>query len=138
MEPTMRIFPTALHWAPQWIAGAAVFLASAAWAAPAASRDEAQQRYRQDLAACDGATDYQTPETCRLEARNALAESRRGGLNDALTAEQYRANAVQRCAVHQGDDRAACEARMRGEGRVEGSVGQGGLLRELVTPASSP
>lgn len=115
----------------------AALLTSTAMAAPANNAGEAQARYQQDLAACNSATAYQAPETCRLEARNALTESRRGGLNDTLTAEQYRANALQRCVVHQGADRAACEARMRGEGRVDGSVGQGGLLRELVTPANA-
>lgn len=110
--------------------------ASAVLAATPPAGAEAQARYRQDLAACDSGTSAQTQETCRLEARNALAEARRGRLGDALGPEQYQANALQRCAVHQGDDRVACEARMRGAGSVEGSVGQGGLLRELVTPAA--
>jgi hypothetical protein len=35
-------------------------------------------------------------------------------------------------------DRSACEARMHGEGSVEGSVGGGGVLREktVVVPGS--
>ena len=69
--------------------------------------------------------------TCRREARNALTEARRGRLNNA--ADPAGQNAMQRCDVHQGDDRSACEARMRGEGRVEGSVSGGGVLRESVT-----
>lgn len=97
--------------------------------------DDAQARYRQEMAACDHITTPQDKTSCRLEARNSLAEARRGALNQVLTPAQYQANALQRCAVHQDDDRAACEARMRGEGRVDGSVGQGGLLRELETPA---
>lgn len=47
-------------------------------------------------------------------------------------ANQYQRNAVRRCTVHTGDDRLACEMRMRGEGHTEGSVAGGGILRESV------
>lgn len=121
-----------------WVLLAATLGASVVLAANAPTRSDAQARFRQEMAACDSSTPQQAVETCRLEARNALAEARRGRLDDAVTPEQYQANALQRCAVHQGDDRVACEARMRGAGRIEGSVPQGGLLRELVTPAPGP
>ena len=104
-------------------------------ASPAANADDlvdAQARYRQDMAACNDGKSNQDVATCRLEARNALAEAKRGRLNDASSA-QYQQNALRRCEVHQGDDRSACEARMRGEGRSEGSVESGGILREIVT-----
>ena len=71
----------------------------------------------------------------RSEASNALAEARRGGLNDAPG--DYDRNAVQRCAEFQGDDRIACEARVRNPSRLEGSVEGGGLLREAVTVTPS-
>lgn len=124
--------------ATRWALLLATLGASAVLAANTQAWSEAQARYRQDLAVCDSGQSHQAHDTCRLEARNALTEARRGGLNDTLTPAQYQANALQRCAVHQGEDRAACEARMRGEGRIEGSVLQGGLLRELVMPARSP
>lgn len=97
----------------------------------AGSAADAQARYRQDMAACDSGASGQDRATCRLEARNALAEARRGGLND--DPGQYQQNALQRCNAHKDEDRTACEARMRGEGRVEGSVSGGGILRESVT-----
>lgn len=105
--------------------------ACAALAANAGDLTVAQERYRQDMAVCNSGQAHQDLATCRLEARNALAEARRGGLNDAPG--QYQQNALQRCAAHMGDDRSACEARMRGQGRVEGSVESGGILRESVT-----
>lgn len=104
---------------------------TAALAANAGSLAEAQARYRQDMADCNSGKSHQTLATCRLEARNALAEARRGGLTDAP--DQYPQNALRRCDAHTGDDRTACEARMRGEGSVEGSVAGGGILRESVT-----
>lgn len=105
--------------------------ASAALAANAGASADAQARYRQDMAVCNSGQSNQDRATCRLEARNALAEARRGGLNDAPG--QYQQNALQRCNAHEGDDRRDCEARMRGEGNVEGSAAGGGILRESVT-----
>ena len=105
--------------------------ASAALAVDKGVQAESLARYRQDIAACSSGQTAQDPVTCRREARNALAEARRGSLKDA--ADDYQKNALQRCAVQQGDDRTACEARIRGEGRVEGSVAGGGILRESVT-----
>jgi hypothetical protein len=98
--------------------------------------DLAEVRYRQELAACDKGPPELDRDACRLEARNAWAEIQRGRVNGESTA-QYQQNALQRCQAHTGEDRADCEARIRGEGRVEGSVEGGGLLRELhrVVPA---
>jgi hypothetical protein len=92
--------------------------------------DQAEARYRQELAACDKGLPDQDRAACRLEARNAWAEVKRGRLNGE-SAAQYQQNALQRCQAHTGEDRADCEARMRGEGRVDGSVEGGGFLREL-------
>jgi hypothetical protein len=49
-----------------------------------------------------------------------------------VSANYYQRNALLRCGVHAGDDRIACEMRMRGEGHTEGSVAGGGILRESV------
>ena len=105
--------------------------ATAALAANAAALADAQARYRQDMAVCNSGQSNQDQATCRLEARNALTEAKRGGLNDAPG--QYQQNALLRCAAQRGDDRADCEASMRGEGNVQGSVAGGGILRESVT-----
>lgn len=112
-------------------AGGLLFAGSVLSAAGNASA-EAQARYRQEMAVCNSGQSHQDAATCRTEARNALAEARRGGLTDA-PATQYQANATQRCGLLQGDDRGACMARMRGEGRSDGSVTGGGILRESVT-----
>ncbi len=111
-------------------AAGTVLSTSAALAAGAsASNDDAQARYRQDMAVCNSGQSSQSLATCRLEARNALAEARRGGLNDAPG--QYQQNMLQRCNAFKDDDRNDCVARMQGS--MEGSVGSGGVLREGVT-----
>lgn len=111
-------------------AAGTVLSTSVALAASAgASNDDAQARYRQDMAVCNSGQSNQDLATCRLEARNALAEAKRGGLNDAPG--QYQQNMLQRCNAFKGDDRRDCDARMQGS--VEGSVGSGGVLREGVT-----
>lgn len=126
----MSIMPLSLRNLALAIAGA-LLLSAAALAANARSQGEALARYRQDMADCNSGKSNQDAATCRREARNALAEARRGGLTD--TPDKYEQNALRRCDAHQGDDRTACEARMRGEGRVEGSVESGGILRESET-----
>jgi len=100
-------------------------------AGSASASAEAQQRYRHDMAQCNSGHANQDKETCKREARNALAEARRGGLSEP--GADLKANAQLRCAAHQGMEREACEARMRGAGTVEGSVSGGGVLRKNVT-----
>jgi len=97
---------------------------------------DAQARYKAEMAACAGLSDKEESQTCRLEARNALAEAKRNELADAPLST-LQSNQSLRCEAHAGDERAACEARMRGEGRTEGSVHEGGILREIVRPAPS-
>ena len=89
---------------------------------------DTQTQYRQEMAACTSGQSHQDPATCSLEARNALAEAKRGGLSGAAGQ-----STTQRCEALQGDDRSDCLARMRGQGKVEGSVEGGGVLRETVT-----
>ena len=109
-------------------AGTVLWAGNAAATGPAA---DAQARYRGDMAVCNSGQSNQDPATCRIEARNALAEARRGGLTAAP--DQYQSNALQRCGVFKDADRSDCEARMRGPGNVQGSVAAGGILRESVT-----
>lgn len=109
-------------------AALASFGASGAFAAGATS--SAQAQYQADVALCNSSQATQDRANCMLEARRALAENRRGGLN---TSGSLQANASQRCDVLKGDDRVACEGRMQGQGSVQGSVAGGGLIRESVT-----
>ena len=116
---------------------AATFACSgAALAADARASSDAQARYRQEMAVCDSGRSNQDAATCREEARNALAAARSGQLNDVSGG--YQQNATQRCGVLQGDELRDCEARMRGQGSVEGSVGGGGIIRETVTTTVTP
>jgi hypothetical protein len=119
-------------------AAAAVFVAMASSQVVAAAdpSSEAQIRYRQEMAQCNSGKSSQDAANCRLEARNAREAARKGALS--APGVELQDNAQQRCKVHQGVDRSACEARMRGEGAVEGSVGGGGVLREkaIIVPGS--
>jgi hypothetical protein len=129
-ESSMTALPLSIR--KLTVVTAATLLASTTvLAAGTAALADAQARYVQDMAACNSADADTDLAACRLEARNALAEAKRGGLNDAT--DQYQPNALRRCDAHQGDDRAACEKRMRGEGRVDGSVSGGGILRQIET-----
>ena len=102
--------------------------------AHAQSLAELQAQFQKDYAACETQQATTELEDCRREARNAYAEAKRGLLNNAPNTP-YQDNASQRCQVHKDwQDRLACEERMRGEGRVEGSVEGGGVLRERVRP----
>jgi hypothetical protein len=111
---------------------ATLMLASGALAAAASAATEAQARYREDIKVCNSGQSNQDRATCRLEAGSALAEAKRGALNDAPG--QYQQNALQRCLVHKdAAERSACEARMSGQGSDEGSVAAGGVLHQSVT-----
>lgn len=93
---------------------------------------QAQARYRNEMAHCNSGQSHQNLVTCRQEAGAAWADAKR---NDAVQVDpaQYQGNALQRCAVHQGDDRLACEARIVGQGDVTRDVEAGGLLRQSIT-----
>ncbi len=125
----MKISAFPLH--PLALAAVGLLCASAAFAATPSAVSEAQARFRQDLAVCNSGQSNQDAATCRREARNALAAAKRGDLKSAPV--DYQDNARQRCAAHQGSDRSDCEARMAGQGHVEGSVAEGGVLRQSVT-----
>jgi hypothetical protein len=67
---------------------------------------------------------------------NALAQ--RPSANPTVNTEQLQRYSLMRCEALAGDDRAACVARMNGEGTISGSVAGGGILRELVTSEVVP
>ncbi|WP_367847362.1 hypothetical protein [Rhodoferax sp. WC2427] len=115
----------------------ALLCTAAAQAADPAASASAQARYKQDMALCNSGKSNQSFATCKIEAERALAEARRGGLTAAAPSE-YQQNALRRCEVFQGDERTACEARMRQPEGVDGSVQSGGVLRESVTIVPVP
>lgn len=100
---------------------------------PEQPQNELMVRYQQDLAECEAQQATQDLAACRLEARNALAEAKRNLLSDT-TANLFEKNQFKRCRVFKGEDREACEARVRGDGSSTGSVQSGGILREVTRP----
>jgi hypothetical protein len=111
----------------------ALLVTGASLHAQAQPQDELTARYQEDLAECEAQKATQDLASCRLEARNALADAKRNLLNDT-TANLFEKNQFKRCRVFKGDDREACEARVRGDGSSTGSVQSGGILREVVRP----
>ena len=95
--------------------------------------NELMLRYQQDLAECEAQQATQDLAACRLEARNALADAKRNLLSET-TANLFEKNQLKRCRVFKGEDREACEARVRNEGSSTGSVQSGGILREVMRP----
>ena len=92
-----------------------------------------------ERAACLAGKTQQMQATCMEEARNAAADKRRGALNNGSS--DFSANRARRCdAFGAGtEDRAACMARVDGEGQASGNVAGGGVVREvetIVLPAS--
>jgi len=84
-----------------------------------------------EMAACKNGTTQQSRETCMTEVRNANAAKRAGKIDNA--GGQYRANALMRCDVLQGENKVACQARVLGYGSPQGSVAGGGVLTQVET-----
>lgn len=92
-----------------------------------------------EMTACNNGSTQQGRKTCITEVRNANAAKRAGQLDNA--GGRYRANALARCNVLQGEDKVACEARVTGFGSPQGSVAGGGVITQVetvVVPNKSP
>lgn len=98
----------------------------------AQDRSEKRRRFEADRQACQLGRNGPEYQSCMREAYAVLGD--RPSSAAPTNAEQLQRNAQVRCDALQGDDHAACVARMRGEGTISGSVAGGGVLRELVTP----
>ena len=109
---------------------AGLLCSSAAQAASADSKAQARAQFRQDMADCNSPSSSQDPATCRREARNALAEAMRDGLDG--NPDLYPKNVLQRCNAYLGSERIACQERMGPYGQLSGSVEGGGILRQSV------
>ncbi|MDB5945025.1 MAG: hypothetical protein JWQ33_51 [Ramlibacter sp.] len=108
-------------------------LCAPAWAAAPKASSEAQQRYNRERARCMSGHSNQDRATCLREAGAALQEARRNRL-DTNAGTDFRANATARCNAQPAADRDACVQRVMGAGSTQGSVGGGGLIREVETP----
>lgn len=114
-----------------FVAGGILLTASSAMAADSDRQSGASSTIAQERQNCmDGKTN-QDRATCLREAGAAKQESQRGNLRDT---GDYGSNASKRCDTLPPDQKADCERRGMGEGSVSGSVGSGGVVRELVTP----
>lgn len=112
-----------------------------------AERQQIEQTYRAERAAClDGST-TQERSACLAEARAVRKEALRGELGvlhdggsarAEPSAADLLANALLRCDAVPADVRNDCARRVQGEGTVVGSVAEGGILRELpAAPATA-
>jgi hypothetical protein len=98
---------------------------------PGAKMIDNSGSYQSEVQSCMTGKTQQDRDTCLKEARNAHADKQRGVLNHYGEHDQ---NAMARCDVFKdGEDKAACEARVLGYGSVDGSVAGGGLIRESET-----
>ena len=92
--------------------------------------------YQQERAWCMANTSGEEQATCLKNSGAAQAEKRRGTLDN--NGGNFDANAMQRCNVLTGEDRAACQARVAGLGSASGSVQGGGVMKQVETVVLPP
>lgn len=120
-----------------WFASAMLGLSAGTAIAATPTPADARARYEHERARCLSGESGQAQSTCLKEAGAALAEARRGQLDDGDA--PYRSNARERCKVLSGDAMRDCIARAMGQSTyVSGSVKGGGILRETVTTQIKP
>jgi hypothetical protein len=86
---------------------------------------------KSEMNACLTGRTQQDRQTCMTEVRNANAEKRAGKIGNANA--DLKANALKRCEVFKGEEQIACQARIVGYGKLDGSVASGGVVREVET-----
>jgi hypothetical protein len=114
--------------------------AQTVWAADPSPDPNPTATFQRERAACLEGRTQQSQADCLKEARNALADKRRGVLDNA---GNFDADKHQRCNYVPADQREDCMRIADGEGTQSGSVEGGGILKELVTrsvgePGSTP
>lgn len=92
--------------------------------------------YQQERAWCMANTAGEAQATCLKSSGAAQAEKRQGTLDS--NGGNFNANAMQRCTVLTGEERAACEARVAGLGSTSGSVQSGGVIKQVETVVLPP
>jgi len=95
--------------------------------------------FTSERASCMAGKTQQARDTCLEEARNAAADKNRG-LVQSQPLDTYAANRMKRCETFNAgtEDRAACIARVQGEGAASGNVASGGVVREVETIVLPP
>jgi hypothetical protein len=122
-SPSLRLATAAITFAG--------LLACTAVMAAGPKPSEAQLRYQQDRAKCLRGETNQDRATCLKEAGAALQDSKN---RTASGKGELARNRVKRCENLPAGERDECLARMN-EGTTSGSARQGGVLRELTSPA---
>ena len=117
------------------LAATGALLAASASYAAGDTLSEARARFNQDRAHCMSGASNQDRATCMIEARAALREASLGRLTDS-SAGQKNQNNTSRCDALPSADRDDCMRRMRGEGVTSGTAADGGIYREITTPAA--
>jgi hypothetical protein len=120
------------------VGGLASFLSASGAHAQTSDDAAIRQKYEADRAACLSGRTGEDLKTCLREAGAAAQAAHQGKLLEGPD-ENFRQNALARCAPLPPEQREACRMRIEGAGTVTGSVEGGGLYRELVIrePASS-
>jgi hypothetical protein len=86
---------------------------------------------KSEMNACLTGRTQQDRQTCMTEVRNANAAKRAGKVDNANA--DFKNNALKRCDVFKGEDLIACQARIVGYGKTDGSVASGGAIRQIET-----
>jgi hypothetical protein len=130
-------YPTTLllnmTYLPKTLVILASLLAAQAFAHISVEVAAAQARYKREVADCAAKQPNVDKHSCLRDAKNALAEIRRGRMDESTSSAEWVRNALLRCEAHKGEDKSDCIARIQGRGRTVGSVAGGGILRELTT-----
>lgn len=92
---------------------------------------DASGNYQRERAWCLVNTEGEARVDCMKNSGAAQMEKRRGTLDN--NGANYTENALQRCNVFMGEDRAACRVRVIGLGGNSGSVQGGGIIKQTET-----
>jgi Ni/Co efflux regulator RcnB len=116
---------------------ATALLCASVHAADETRQKDIEARYQRERAACENAQDK---AACLRDAAAAREAAKHGQLDTAQG--NYGQNAFARCNALPVEERDACVRRVRGEGVTQGSVSEGGVIREyreytLPSPAPS-
>ena len=116
--------------------GIVVLTCGQVFSVAAQDHSEKLRRFETDHQVCLNGKSGQAFEPCMKEAKAVLAQ--RSSTHLSVNPEQLQRYSLMRCEALTVEDRAACVARMNGEGTISGSVAGGGILRELVTTEVMP
>ncbi len=102
----------------------------------AQARPAGQSAYDAELARCDSNRMTGDRAACIKSVEAGRQASREGRLD--VAPHDFEQNKVSRCDALPDGDRALCLRRMQGEGTTSGSVGAGGISRDLTTETRTP